>query len=143
MAPRRNSSDAIEVSRKCAVAVGFMAVMPALGALLFGIAQARGDYLVVAALAASVTLMGYLWWSFALVDEHTEGYKLLALIAFVLMAGLALYLNAIYLLWGAGFELPIRASRDGTMGEHRFAGPSVLLYAVFAWVLLKVGKCRW
>lgn len=140
MVTTRNSSAAIEVSRKLAAWIGSLAVLPSIGGMATGLALSNGHYLIVAAMATSVALIAYLWWSFARDDDNTTGLTLLGLLAFVSMSGLALYLNLIYIFWFAGYDLPIGAVRNGTMAEHRFSGPLVLIFAISAWMALRVGK---
>ncbi len=140
MLTTRNSSDAIETSRKVAAAVGLACALPALGGFSLGIALSNGSYLTFSALTAAGALIGSLWWSFARDDEYTEGLRILSLVAFVLASGLALYLNAIFLFWVAGYELPLGAARSGVMAENIYAGPFILIFALFAWVVVKASR---
>lgn len=136
----RNTSDTIETSRKVAATIGAFCALSAFPVFILGIVFSNGSYLVTSATAAAASLIGFLWCSFAREDCYTEGSRLLALVAFVLASGLALYLNIIFLLWGAGYELPIAAVRNSAMVDHRYVGPIVLVFTLFAWAVVKVGR---
>lgn len=133
MTTQKNIAQSRQVAAVAAVHSTFLATL----GFGLGFFVSSGFCLTLACLLAGVALTNYLWWSMAKQRVNTVGINLVYLVIFVVAAGLALYSNLTFLLWTFGFLPGIARHQVGTLGHFYWLPPTILLYAVVAWVRLK------
>jgi hypothetical protein len=104
-----------------------------LGGFLTGFALNDGHALAFACLSVGVLLATVLWMHYSASGKNTIGANRFMVPMFCLTAGMALYSNLSYFLWGAGFPMAIRAIENGAMQGKFWLPPLTLFWAVLCW----------
>jgi len=110
-----------------------MAGLISLGGFLAGFYLDDGHVLALACLSLGALLAAVLWRHYSASEKNTDGANRLIVPLFCLTAGLALYSNLSYFLWGAGFPMAIRAIENGAMHGKFWLPPLTLFWAVLFW----------
>jgi len=104
----------------------------ALGGFVIGFGADDGQALALACLLAGGSLSLCLWMRFSRVYSRIAFNRFMVPM-FCVLAGMALYSNVSYLLWGLGYPMAIRAIETGAMNGNSWLPPLNLLWAVLCW----------
>jgi hypothetical protein len=115
------------------------ALLAVVGGTMLGAVTRDGRIIAnTCAMSGVVVGLGLWWWTR---DEAGRSFMhAAARINFAAAGGLALYISLSYALWAADIPLELGIVRDNRMGEHFWLGPFTLVWAIFAYVVLKSGK---
>lgn len=105
----------------------------ALGGFVLGFGGYDGRALALACFLAGIALSLWLWMGISRQEHSRIGFNRFMVPMFCLMAGLALYSNVSYLLWGLGFPMAIRAIETGAMSGNAWLPPLNLVWALLCW----------
>lgn len=127
-------------TRLLAGAVVALCTAAAFGGFIFGFGADDGRAMALACLLAGIALSLWLWMHYARLEHSRTGLNRLMVPMFCVMAGLALYSNVSYLLWGLGYPMAIRAIESGAMSGNAWLPPLNLLWAALCWLSINRAK---